>query len=111
MGHKKQWSTGTNLEGHKRVCICCAKPRVTRHLPAGAISGAGTAATGPGAPRRPAGLCGATSLASQGRGPGCSPFGGRTGATYLNLSGVRKLSRWKSSSRLFWSGVPVSSSL
>lgn len=30
---------------------------------------------------------------------------------YLNLSGVRKLSRWKSSSRLFCSGVPVSSSL
>lgn len=31
--------------------------------------------------------------------------------TYLNLSGVRKLSRWKSSSKLFWRGVPVSSSL
>ena len=31
--------------------------------------------------------------------------------TYLNLSGVRKLSRLKSSSRLFCRGVPVSSSL
>lgn len=50
MGHKKQWSTGTNLGGHKRVCICCDKPRVTRHLPAGAISDAGTAATGPRSP-------------------------------------------------------------
>lgn len=31
--------------------------------------------------------------------------------TYLNLSGVRKFSRWKSSSRLFCNGVPVSSNL
>lgn len=31
--------------------------------------------------------------------------------THLNLSGVRKLRRWNSSSRLFWRGVPVSSSL
>ena len=31
--------------------------------------------------------------------------------TYWNLSGVRKLSRWNNSSRLFCSGVPVSNSL
>lgn len=31
--------------------------------------------------------------------------------SHLKRLGVRKLSRWKSSSRLFWRGVPVSSSL
>jgi len=96
---------------------CRSRPAAPRSAirPRAQTSGTRAAATGSRHPRGQEPGNGKTSAEppqrpARGRAPAALLLGG-TSATYLNLSGVRKLSRWKSSSKLFWSGVPVSSSL